>query len=176
MQFKLANVVLKVEKHAIDFPELYYRVLSGDALYDDDIHSLHVNGHVDFLTYVNGLSAGKWHQYASVDSVVLHLALFGRGRVVVHGVRSGELNPVELKSNPFVGDRVDPCVLDIDIDTVGYDLIGFRIESDGGNSVDLLNASYLTDVPEDSINPINLALSTTTFKNEQYILPNIELV
>ena len=27
-----------------------------------------------------------------------------------------------------------------------------------------------------SINPINLALSTTTFKNEQYILPNIELV
>ena len=39
-----------------------------------------------------------------------------------------------------------------------------------GNSVNLLNASYLTDVPEDSINPINLALSTTTFKNEQYIL------
>ena len=59
MQFKLANVVLKVEKHAIDFPELYYRVLSGDALYDDDIHSLHVNGLVDFLTYVNGLSAAK---------------------------------------------------------------------------------------------------------------------
>ena len=69
MQFKLANVVLKVEKHAKDFPELYYRVLSGDVSYSDDFHSLHINGNVDFLTYVNGLSAGKWHQYASVDSV-----------------------------------------------------------------------------------------------------------
>ncbi len=176
MIFKLANIILRVDKHATMHPELYYRVLSGDALYGDDFHSLHINGNVDFLTYVNGLSAGKWHQYASVDSVVLHMALFGRGRVVVHGVRSGELNPVELKSNPFDGDEVDPCVIDIDIDTTGYDLIGFRIESDEGYSVDLLNASYLTDVPEDSINQINLALSTTTFKNEQYILPNIELV
>ena len=67
MQFKLANVVLKIEKHAMDFPELYYRVLSGDASYDDNIHSLHINGNVDFLTYVNGLSACKWHQYASVE-------------------------------------------------------------------------------------------------------------
>ena len=91
------------------FPELYYRVLSGGASYDDDIHSLHVNGHVDFLTYVNGLSAGKWHQYASVGGVVLHMALFGRGRVVVHGVRSSELNPVELKSNPFDGNEIDPA-------------------------------------------------------------------
>ena len=48
MQFKLANVVLKVEKHAKGFPELYYRVLSGDASYDDNIHSLHMNGTLTF--------------------------------------------------------------------------------------------------------------------------------
>ena len=53
MQFKLANVVLKVEKHAKDFPELYYRVLSGDASYNGNIHSLHINGNVDFLTYAS---------------------------------------------------------------------------------------------------------------------------
>ena len=176
MNFKLANIILQVDKHATMHPELYYRVLSGDVSYDDGIHSLHINGNVDFLTYVNCLSACKWHQYASVDSVVLHMAISGRGRVVVHGVRSGELGPVELKSSPFEGDQVDPCLLDIDVDTAGYDLLGFRIVSDEGYSVDLLSASYLTDIPEDSINPINLALSTTTFKNEHYILPNIELV
>lgn len=96
MIFKLANIILRIDKHATMHPELYYRVLSGDALYGDDFHSLHIDGNVDFLTYVNGLSAGKWHQYAFVDSVVLHLALFGRGRVVVHGVRSGKLKPVSL--------------------------------------------------------------------------------
>ena len=176
MNFKLANIILRVDRHAAMHPELYYRVLSGDVSYNDDIHSLHINGSVDFLTYVNGLSANKWHRYASVDGVVLHMALFGCGRVVVHGVRSGELDPIDLKSTSFEGDQVDPRVLDIDIDTIGYDLIGFRVESDANYSVDLLSASYLTDVSEGSINSINLALSTTTFKNEQYILPNIELV
>ncbi len=176
MNFKLANIILRVDKHAAMHPELYYRVLSGDVSYNDGIHSLHINGNVDFLTYVNGLSAGKWRRYASVGRVILHMALFGRGRVVVHGVKSSELDSIELKSTSFEGDQVDPCVLDIDIDTIGYDLIGFRVESDANYSVDLLSASYLTDVPEGSINPINLALSTTTFKNEQYILPNIELV
>lgn len=176
MNFKLANIILRVDKHAAMHPELYYRVLSGDVSYNDGIHSLHINGNVDFLTYVNGLSAGKWRRYASVGRVILHMAVFGRGRVVVHGVKSSELDSIELKSTSFEGDQVDPCVLDIDIDTIGYDLIGFRVESDANYSVDLLSASYLTDVPEGSINPINLALSTTTFKNEQYILPNIELV
>ena len=176
MNFKLANIILRVDRHAAMHPELYYRVLSGDVSYNDGIHSLHINGRVDFLTYVNGLSANKWRRYASVDGVVLHVALFGCGRVVVHGVRAGELDPIDLKSTSFEGDQVDPCVLDIDIDTIGYDLIGFRVESDANYSVDLLSASYLTDVSEGSINSINLALSTTTFKNEQYILPNIELV
>ena len=176
MNFKLANIILRVDKHAAMHPELYYRVLSGDVSYNDGIHSLHINGNVDFLTYVNGLSANKWHRYASVGDVVLHMALFGCGRVVVHGVRSGEQDPIDLKTTSFEGDQVDPCVLDIDIDTIGYDLIGFRVESDANYSVELLSASYLTDVSEGSINPINLALSTTTFKNEQYILPNIELV
>lgn len=176
MQFKLANVVLKVEKHAKDFPELYYHVLSGDASYSERIHSLHISGDVDFLTYVNGLSAYKWHKYACVDSVALRMTLFGRGRIVVHGVRSGEMEPVELKSTSFAGSQVDSITVDIDISTIGFDLIGFSIVSDEGYSVDLLNAAYLTDIPEDSVNPINLALSTTTFKNEKFILPNIDLV
>ena len=47
MQFKLANVVLRVEKHAKNFPELYYRVLSGGASYDDDIHFMSM----DTLTF-----------------------------------------------------------------------------------------------------------------------------
>ena len=74
MNFKLANIILRVDRHAAMHPELYYRVLSGDVSYNDDIHSLHINGSADFLTYVNGLSANKWHRYASVDGVVLHMA------------------------------------------------------------------------------------------------------
>ncbi len=33
MIFKLANIIFRVDKHATMHPELYYRVLSGDASY-----------------------------------------------------------------------------------------------------------------------------------------------
>ena len=29
--FKLSNIVLRVDRHAADHPEIYYRVISGEA-------------------------------------------------------------------------------------------------------------------------------------------------
>lgn len=37
-------------------------------------------------------------------------------------------------------------------------------------------AFYYVNVEEEDVNPVKLALSTTTFKKEEYIVPNIELV
>ena len=170
--FKLANVVLRVEKHAQDHPELYYRVNSGNVSFNEDEHSLAVKGNVDFLTYVNGLSACKWRQYAGIDQVTLHLDVAGAGRVVVRGVRTGEDKPVLVSQNPFEGETA----LDISIQTHAFDLVGFAVISDGAATATIKRASYVAQVDDDDVNHIDLALSTTTFKNEQYILPNIELV
>lgn len=176
MLFKLANVVLNVDKHASKHPEIYYRVNNGWAAYQDGMHYLLIRGSVDFLTYVNGLSACKWRQYADISNVCLHLDLVGEGLVAIQGVKSAGTGPTLIRQISFSSVGSKTCPLDIDIAIDGFDLVGFSIISKGATAVNVLKGFYSAYVDAADINEINLALSTTTFKNERYILPNIELV
>ena len=38
--FKLSNIVLRVDGHAADHPEIYYRVISGEAVYSESSSAL----------------------------------------------------------------------------------------------------------------------------------------
>ncbi len=174
--FKLSNVVLNVQKHASEHPEIYYRVNAGAASYDAETRALNIKGSVDFLTYVNGCSACKWRQYAGIETVYLHVEVEGAGRIVVRGVLS-DTDDIDLRivaQKHFEGEGAQ--TLDLMIDTSKLDLVGFSIIADGAGSVSLKRAYYYAKVEKSATNHVELALSTTTFNNEQYILPNIELV
>ena len=174
VDFKLCNVILRVDKHAAKHPELYFRVVAGKTHYSENTPVLVVKGNVDFMTYVNGLSACKWRQYAGIDEVALNLDLTGRGRIVVRGVAADADEPSVIKSVPFESDGSH--TLSISIDTDSYDLVGFSVLPDGASSVELRRVWYSATVEEENINDVRVALCTTTFKNEKYIIPNISLV
>ena len=57
-----------------------------------------------------------------------------------------------------------------------FDLIGFSISSEESTTATLVKGCYTATVDGDEVNRVDLALSTTTFKNERYIIPNIDLV
>ena len=42
--FKLSNIVLRVDGHAADHPEIYYRVISGEAVYSESSSALRIKG------------------------------------------------------------------------------------------------------------------------------------
>lgn len=174
--YKLANVVLRVEEHAKQHPEIYYHINAGNVSYDEQHRSLDIKGDVDFLTYVNGFSACKWRKYTEIAVINLHIEAYGSGRVVARGVPIAENEPVLITQVPFAAKDDSAALLDIEIDADKYDFVGFSVISDGASSVRLMKAFYSCRVAESDINKVNLALSTTTFKNERYILPNIELV
>ena len=172
--FKLANIILRVDEHAKSHPDLYFHVLAGEVVPARDGAPFKVSGAVDFLTYVNGLSACKWRRYAGLDAACLHIELTGAGDIEVIGVQEGGDAPRQLSSHAFEGEAAS--VLDIDIPLAGEDLIGFRVAAAAGSTVEIACAWYCARVHEDDINRVDLALSTTTFNNERYILPNIDLV
>lgn len=64
--------------------------------------------------------------------------------------------------------------LDIPLELNDDVLVGFLLETQG--AVQIRNSYYYTEVNDENIRPVELALCTTTFKNENYILPNVELV
>lgn len=63
--------------------------------------------------------------------------------------------------------------LDIPLELNDDVLVGFLAGDTG--TVQIRNSYYYTEVNDENIRPVELALCTTTFKNENYILPNVEL-
>jgi GT2 family glycosyltransferase len=180
IRHKLSNVMLEVAEHVSAHPELYYRT-SGSVSYDGPSSSLVVSGSADFLTYLNACPVIKWRRYAEVSRVWLHLETSAVGSLLrVVGVPSGETYDEQCLStralDPSEGTSVAAGVAyDIELPVAGMDLVAFRLSSDA-EPVSLISAYYYVQVEEGDVNDVRLALSTTTFKKENYIVPNIGLV
>ena len=180
IRHKLSNIMLEVADHVSAHPDLYYRTM-GSVSYDESASALVVSGSADFLTYLNACPVIKWRRYAGVERVWLHLetsAVCCDLRVM--GVASGETDDERslssLSLDPADGTSVTGGVAyDVELPTGGVDLVAFELVS-GAEPVSLLSAYYYAQVDEADVNDVRLALSTTTFRKEHYIVPNIELV
>lgn len=194
-EFKLANIVLEPKEHIRHIPEMLFRA-EGASDYSTEDRSLAFDKTVDFLTYFNSLSAFKWKKYTSVTRFKLHLELAGDACAIrLVGIAASEADQLykpdrfELRETPSIkgalvrhgiGDPMrfegaaDYTAVDIEVDTTDMVLVGFELESEGATAV--RDGYWYALVEDDDIRPIRLALATTTFKNEHYILPNIEAV
>lgn len=177
-QFKIANVLLAVEDFLADDPEVFYR-LEGDAscVYDEVRGELEVSGLVDFTTYFNGVPMLKWQRYADVENVWLHIEVAGGACAIV--ARSLSADDADAPVVSDVGDVVEvgSCEgfgeFEIKM-PAGVAMAGFAIMADEPARV--RNAYYYTEVDESRIRPVKIALCTTTFRKEEFIVPNIERI
>lgn len=172
--FPLANVLVRPDDFAAGFPELYYR--ATDAVYNDERQALVFSGEVDFSTYFNALPLCKWKRYATIGAVKLSLEITGD---------ACELFLAELhegSSKATVGTTVlaaseeadDFRSYVIELPESSAPLISFVLRSGGKTYV--RSAQFFTEVDPSLIRPVRLALSTTTFRKEEFIVPNIESV
>lgn len=177
---KLSNVMLKVDDHMSAYPQAYYRA-EGSATFDAG--ALAFSGTVDFLTYFNACSVKKWRTYAEIESVRLRLVLSGdRCMLRFRGIASGDDEPTSLGEDLILKEDEACCVraegdrfiFDVSLPESDKDIVAFELESSGATK--LHEAYYHADVDDADNNPVRLALATTTFKKEQYIVPNIGLV
>lgn len=171
---KLMNILLSVDDHAAEHPELYFRAHEGDAVVSCDGRPFRANGPVGFTTYLNALPAVKWCRYTGIEVAYLHLELSGAGAIELQSVASGA-SEFHVTTRREI-DASGVSAMDIEVPLAGADLIGFSLIPARGSNLELHRAWYYARVEEADVNEIRLALSTTTFNNERYILPNIELV
>ena len=171
---KLANVLLQVEDFLEGAPEALYRAEGGSTCsYDEAAGELEVSGLVDFTTYFNGVSVGKWRRYANVGEVFLHVELAGDACVVAVRKLS------ETADGSIASDVVDVLEVGAREGFAGFELpmpadavvAGFALMTEG--NVRIRDSYYYTEVDEARIRSVRLALCTTTFRKEDFIVPNI---
>lgn len=192
IDFKLANVLLELDDHLSCCPEILYRN-QGSLTYSPDLDELSFEGSLDLLTYFNSLSCLKWEKYAGIDSAMLHLELCGDAcRIEMQGVSTGtakefpmtplkNLAPLERSAKAvstgiersFSGSESFESV-EIEVELNDWAVVGPVLVSTGQTRV--RNAYWYAKVREENIRPVRLALATTTFKKEAYVIPNIESI
>lgn len=172
--YRLSNVLIKPDDFTARYPELYYRCATSS--YDAVAEALAFQDSIDFFTYFNAFSAGKWKRYTIVEQVYLHMELSGDACDVFQLRAAENAQETMCGTAPlarFSGSQsFEP--LEVELPLSEDSLVSFCLKSSGATQVK--NAYYYTKVDPDAIRPIGLVLSTTTFKKEAFIEANIEAV
>lgn len=176
---KIANLVFSDAEQFVNAPALLCRSTKMWVQRKDDPTACLLAGSAsyDFTTFFNALPVRKWRRYTVAGSFGIHLEVrgaastysqtradsFSRYTDVVEGTSRELPSSEEWQS------------FDFDLAYTDYDtIVSFMISCEG--EVELRNCYYYAEVPEGSVRDVELALCTTTFKKEEYILRNIELM
>lgn len=177
---KLASVLLDESPQFLAHPTLLYRSTAPARCVDreSNVWEFLGSGSHDFTTFFNALSVQKWKTYTIADSFWLHLEVKG-GPFAITVTRADMFSwDTELieDSRFDVAESGDWMELNIKLPAAPEDIIeGFLFDIQD-TAVQLRNAYYYTEVSDEAVRPVELALCTTTFKKESYIERNIQLV
>lgn len=182
----LSNIILPKGSEPLGGWDLYIKTPEGSVC-APEINGCLLQGSVDFFTYFNACSLAKWKKYGGIKRVYLHLEFANEainkeyactiqffGRSYLDSVASSLASGVRLTSTMGKTKENGSLVFDLLIPETDYEVIGFALDVRGGVVLD--KAYYYARIAEEQINSVKIALCTTTFLKEDYIIPNIELV
>lgn len=181
---KFANVLLESNERSMAYPTMWHRSdrpvvpIASDGTDPNDAMTWELCGFgtTDFTTYFNALSVKKLRSFTMATRFLLHLELRGAACVVTPTIAttfSQTSQPLNERGLAIPASTQWTSV-DIDLDPAADAVLAaFQIVSK--DTVYLKNGYYAVEIPG-MPRPVELALATTTFKKESYILPNIAAV
>ena len=175
MKFKLANIICDSKVKAAQYPTLYCRADARISPLNSGI-ALEGPGTFDFTTYFNAISSRKWQKYTSISNISLHIKLEGgKGEISLTRADQFSFDAEEIPNTTQSFDATSaPVELDILLEHLDADMLGFIIKTNGKTEVK--DSYYFTDVKKKRLNEVELALCTTTFKKEDFIIPNSKMI
>ncbi len=174
---KLCNVLLEKSWQFFQAPAMYCAADGPMAPEADGVWRLDGPGTFNFTTFFNALSVEKWQRYSRATTFFLHLEVAGapcayvQTRAHRYSWHEERLEHTYREIEP----GEDWATLDIPLEIAPDDvLVAFALETTG--ILRIRKSYYYTELDDAEIRPVELALCTTTFKNEKYITSNVALV
>ncbi len=182
-QFKLSNVLLHTSWQFHKAPTLYCAVDGEEAVLapvkgsDGDSCELRGPGTFDFTTFFNSVSVFKWRRYANVGKIWLHVELKGAAATLAQTRADSYSYHSERICGTETGiaasEEWQACDIELELDATEV-VHAFSLATSG--SVYIRNAYYYTEVDPARLHDVELALCTTTFKKEEYVQRNVEVI
>lgn len=173
MNYKVQNVIFPDNEKGESHKELFYK--NCNVVYDKEekIGYIAKYSNVEFTTYFNSFSQTKWKKYTDMKSVSLHLNIIGKFRIklVGYSFMEGCIQQFVLGDAKF--DNKEDREVVIPFEKSEHTILGFEISTFSDCAI--LAGGYYIDIPNE-LNEVRLALATTTFCQENYIIPNINKI
>ncbi len=175
IDYRLCNILFSDGERSAQYPGMYVRKSSLTYTREDGTSVLSDPSYAryDFLTYFNSFSNAKWRRYTCVQNVHLHLEAKGSFDVNLVSCEQTMARPkVEILATSHHEleqyTQIELAFPDSDALLLSFELITY-------GKVDIREAYYFTKVEEDQLRNVELAVATTTFQKEDYVIPNIKL-
>ncbi len=183
VKFKLQNIIIENRRNLDEHWWMMYR---GDRFGYDNIesaHTLRVRNFVEFFTYFNSFSLGKWQKYTNIGNVSLNLNVKGHFsiRLFGHYMEGSEIEKEMFEPKEFYFTEKTEISLPIP-KGIKSTVIGFQIDildfQDGEDrpAFYLYDGNWSTVIDSRLINDIRIALTTVTFKKEDFITRNMGIL
>lgn len=175
VDYRLCNVLITDGSRSDAYPGMYVRKSTPAYKRDDGVSVLSDPDHAkyDFLTYFNAFSNAKWRRYTRISNVNLRLVAKGTFTVNLVSCEQTMARPKITLLSSSQHELDDYTVVDFAYPNTNVLLLGFEIITWG--KVDIREAYYFTKVDEALLRPVELAVATTTFQKEDYVIPNMRL-
>lgn len=171
---------MKARIQNIVFPDLDFRG-AINLFFHEDIPYIGREGiavaggrQVSFASYLNSFSYRKWKEYTGLRALSLHLKIKGAFRLDLVGyILTG--NVIERKFLASAHYELDDFKeIEMEIPKNQCSLVAFEIEAQ--EKTEISGGFYEGEFEDNAKNPVHLSIATTTFKKEEYIEKNIDII
>lgn len=173
MEYRLQNLL--IPNPAI-CPEttMYYRS-QGDVVQDGKVLRLAKHAACSFDTYFNAFSLNKWREYTGISNLSLRLRLKGTFELRLEAAewyrRRVQRSCIFVKA--VIGDGARDILLPIE-DLSGENLC-FSLWA-LSEDAEFQGGSYVTEVEEGSLRPVEIDLVMCTYRREAFVERNVRLL
>ncbi len=155
--------------------ELYVRLNEKADLVEPGKMLFAKHGVAWFDTYFNGVSIGKWRRYTNVQKIGLRLELEGKFKVTLYQKRKiqNQINEQVLKEEIII--QSTRGKIEMEFPEAGKGMLFFRLEGLQAQSV-FYGGEYFTNIEETKRREVKIGIVICTFKREEFIKRNIQII
>lgn len=178
MKQKITLQKIYINSHtALDeMKDMFYRGGNQISQTDTGAWKLDKNNFFDYTTYFNTLSLKKWKKYTFGEEFFLELYIKGKFKLslVGHAFNTrGKIKRENIRTCYYNVKEFEKIMIKIPIE-VESTVVAFQIET--LSNVYILDAKYTSIISNSNVNKPTITLVTTTYKKENYIKNNIDIL
>lgn len=154
--------------------KMYFRADSR-VRQQGDILVFQENGTCDFSTYFNSFSLNKWLHYTKLSNLFLSLTVQGTFIVEIYSAYWYREKAIRECIGSYTVNALERETFEFPVDISRNDNVYFTLKAISPNAA-FYESNYYTEILDTDLNPVNIDLVMCTFKREQYIKRNIDLI